>query len=167
MKRAVLVFVLVIGCGTGSAPVSQPSFFVPSASPGWTDTCHTSAQEFCVLNPDVTQATIGETICVPGWTATIRPPSSYTSALKIKQIAAEGLADTNPSDYEEDHRMPLELGGAPSDPLNLSPESHSGSYLKDADEDSFKFGICRGTWTLTQAQTMFVARWLGPYPEYK
>lgn len=31
-----------------------------------------------VTNPDVTQATIDKTICVPGWTKTIRPPASYT-----------------------------------------------------------------------------------------
>src|SRR3712207_3940055 len=43
------------------------------------------------LNPDVTQATIGSTICVRGWTRTIRPPSSYTSALKVEQLAEYGL----------------------------------------------------------------------------
>ena len=32
-------------------------------------------------------------------------------------------ADTNPiSDYEEDHLIPLELGGSPTSPLNLWPE---------------------------------------------
>jgi hypothetical protein len=36
----------------------------------------------------VTQATIGKTVCVKGWTATIRPPASYTSALKRTQLAA-------------------------------------------------------------------------------
>jgi serine protease inhibitor len=39
-----------------------------------------------VLNPAVTQATIGSTICVMGWTDTIRPPTSYTNALKVQQI---------------------------------------------------------------------------------
>jgi hypothetical protein len=34
------------------------------------------------INPDVTQATIGKTICVPGWTAKIRPPVAYTNLLK-------------------------------------------------------------------------------------
>jgi hypothetical protein len=34
----------------------------------------------------VTQGTIKTTICVKGWTATIRPPSSYTSALKRVQL---------------------------------------------------------------------------------
>jgi hypothetical protein len=34
----------------------------------------------------VTQATISKTICVKGWTATIRPPTSYTNALKKAQL---------------------------------------------------------------------------------
>ena len=34
------------------------------------------------FNLDVTQATINSTICVSGWTSTIRPPSSYTTRLK-------------------------------------------------------------------------------------
>src|SRR5436190_23881636 len=64
-------------------------------------------------NPDVTQSTIDTTICVSGWTATVRPPSSYTTALKVKQIAEYGYSDTSTADYEEDHLVPLELGGAP------------------------------------------------------
>lgn len=39
-----------------------------------------------VANPDVTQDNIKQTICVSGWTKTIRPPSSYTSKLKLEQI---------------------------------------------------------------------------------
>ena len=39
------------------------------------------------LNPDVTQVNIHSTICVPGWTATIRPPPDYTDALKVKPDA--------------------------------------------------------------------------------
>ncbi len=42
-------------------------------------------------DPAVTQATIGTTICTPGCTATVRPPSSFTDALKAQQIAALGL----------------------------------------------------------------------------
>src|SRR5439155_27135550 len=44
-----------------------------------------------VLNPEVTQATIGRTICVRGWTRTIRPPSAYTSGLKLEQLRRLGL----------------------------------------------------------------------------
>jgi hypothetical protein len=35
----------------------------------------------------VKQATISGTVCVKGWTKTIRPPASYTSALKKQQLA--------------------------------------------------------------------------------
>jgi hypothetical protein len=67
------------------------------------------------LNPEVTQATIGSTICVRGWTRTIRPPQSYTSALKRQQLREFGYSDRRMSDFEEDHLVPLALGGAPYD----------------------------------------------------
>src|SRR5581483_3255450 len=41
-----------------------------------------------VLDPDVTQATIHSTICVRGWTSTIRPPVEYTNELKLRQMRA-------------------------------------------------------------------------------
>src|SRR5206468_13008823 len=61
----------------------------------------------------VTQATIASTICVKGWTATIRPPASYTNALKKAQLAEWHYTDQNPSHYEEDHLISFEVGGAP------------------------------------------------------
>jgi hypothetical protein len=61
------------------------------------------------LNPDVTQATIGSTVCVRGWTSTVRPPTSYTSALKVQQMAEYGETDDPPSAYQEDHLISLEL----------------------------------------------------------
>jgi hypothetical protein len=73
-------------------------------------------------NPDVTQATIGSTICVSGRTSTVRPPTSYTNPLKVQQIAQYGYSDTSTADYEEDHLIPLELGGSPRSTLNLWPE---------------------------------------------
>ncbi len=38
------------------------------------------------INPDVTQANIGSTVCVRGWTKTVRPPASHTNRLKKFQI---------------------------------------------------------------------------------
>ena len=66
--------------GTGPAD-RLPGEPDPSLTPG-------------VLNPAVTQATIHSTICVSGWTATIRPGSPYTGALKVQQIAQYGYGDT-------------------------------------------------------------------------
>ena len=55
-----------------------------------------------VLNPDVRQETIGETICKRGWTRTVRPPTSYTNELKLRQMQEYGVGG-NPSGYQEDH----------------------------------------------------------------
>ena len=71
-----------------------------------------------VVNPDVTQASITETICRSGWTRTIRPPVEYTNELKLEQMKAYRRAGA-PSDYQEDHLISLELGGHPTDPRNL------------------------------------------------
>lgn len=114
------------------------------------------------LNPDVTQATIGSTICVSGWTATIRPSTSYTNALKQQGIIDYGYSDTNMSDYEEDHFLPLELGGAPKDPKNLWPEPHSGdenAYSKDSVENAVKKAVCAGQATLDDAQQAMLTDW--------
>ncbi|MEV4150830.1 hypothetical protein AB0J40_44750 [Amycolatopsis sp. NPDC049691] len=113
-------------------------------------------------NPDVTQSTIGSTICVSGWTATIRPSTTYTNGLKKQGIIDYGYSDTSMSDYEEDHFLPLELGGAPKDPLNLWPEPHSGdenSYSKDSVENAVKKAVCAGRVTLAAAQNAMLDDW--------
>jgi hypothetical protein len=69
-----------------------------------------------VTHPDVTQETIHQTICVSGWTATIRPPSSYTTKLKTQQIKEYRYKEKRLAEYEEDHLISLQLGGHPRDP---------------------------------------------------
>ena len=76
------------------------------------------------VNPAVTQANIQQTICERGYTKTIRPPVSYTEPLKRRQLREYGYADQHIWHYEEDHLVPLEVGGAPRDPRNLWPEPH-------------------------------------------
>ncbi|HEY2061120.1 MAG TPA: hypothetical protein VGH57_22315 [Amycolatopsis sp.] len=115
-----------------------------------------------VTNPDVTQSTINSTICVSGWTSTIRPPTSYTNPLKVQGIADYGYSDTSLADYEEDHFLPLELGGSPRDPKNLWPEPHSGSknsYSKDSVENAVKKAVCAGQATLSAAQHAMLTDW--------
>jgi hypothetical protein len=146
------------------ATVSPDSSPTPVATVA-ADPCHEGTVVYCVLNAAVTEATIRSTICVSGWTARVRPPTSYTEPLKLSQLAAEGLTGSA-SAYEEDHRVPLELGGSPADPLNLSPEAHPGSYAKDAAENAAKAQVCGGA-DLRTVQAAFVARWLAPYPGYR
>jgi hypothetical protein len=52
------------------------------------------------LNPKVRQSTIKKTICKSGWTKTIRPPVSYTNALKIQQMILYEETGS-PSEYEK------------------------------------------------------------------
>ncbi|MFE4758479.1 hypothetical protein ACFRIB_51470 [Streptomyces mirabilis] len=113
-------------------------------------------------NPNVTQSNIGSTICVSGWTDTVRPPTSYTNPLKAQGIIDYGYSDTNMSDYEEDHLVPLELGGAPRDPGNLWPEPHYGTKTastKDGTETKLKNAVCNGTITLSAARSAIKNNW--------
>jgi hypothetical protein len=98
-------------------------------------------------NPSVRQSTIRRTICVPGWTRTVRPPASYTNALKLKQMPLYGETGP-PSAYEEDHLIPLELGGAPRSPKSLWPEPRAQARKSDPLETRLKTQVCRRTITL-------------------
>jgi hypothetical protein len=103
------------------------------------------------LNPSVRQSTIKRTICERGWTKTIRPPVGYTNALKIQQMVLYEETGS-PSEYEEDHFIPLELGGAPRNPENLWPEPHSQSKLSDPLETQLKRKVCKHLMTLKKAR---------------
>ena len=141
--------------GLAGPTAGQPVEPNPSLTPGSTSSA-------------VTQATIRTTICVSGYTRTVRPPASYTSALKVRQIAQYGYADTNPHDYEEDHLISLELGGAPRDPANLWPEpwtivasngNPAGARVKDRFENYLHAQVCTGRLTLATAQRQIARDW--------
>lgn len=149
---ALAVAGLTLSTGTAQAASCSQAYLPlpdPSCTPG-------------VYNPDVTQSTINSTICVSGWTATVRPPTSYTNPLKAQGIIDYGYSDTNMADYEEDHQIPLELGGSPRDPNNLWPEPYSGAqtaHSKDGVETKLKNAVCNGTITLSAARTAIKNDW--------
>lgn len=121
------------------------------------------------INPEVTQANIQDTVCVSGWTHTIRPPGSYIAKLKRQQMRAlnpPGAA----SAYHEDHRVPLCAGGHPSDPRNLWPQPLKGQW-RDADKNMLEQSVCRqlcrGDITLEHAQAYFLdPDWTKVYETY-
>jgi hypothetical protein len=104
-----------------------------------------------VLNPEVTQATIRSTICVHGWTRTVRPSSTYTGDLKLRQMAEYGVRGS-PSGYQEDHLISLELGGDPVDPRNLWPQPRPWADRVDRVENELNDAVCSGRLTLAEAQ---------------
>lgn len=168
-RYIVLAALFLAACGNPAPPSSHPSgspspSAPPTASPV-SDACHEGDVVLCALNPDVSQATIGSTICRSGWTGTVRPPASYTDRLKAEQLQRWDLAGPA-SAWEEDHRMPLELGGAPRDEMNLSPEQPASPNPKDRNEDALHKLVCAHQIGLVAAQVELAGRWLGPYPTY-
>ena len=125
-----LVTELLLACGAQaqSDRVGPADIYLDSArTPG-------------AANPEVTQRNIRDTIFNRHWsTKLIRPSAEYTSKLKKKQLreygdtvhqtraqlinANTGKVDTtrcvlrsdNPACYEEDHLIPLEDGGDPTE----------------------------------------------------
>ena len=125
-----------------------------------------------VTNPSITQENIKDNICNPSWsTSSIRPTSSYTTALKISQIKSMGYKDTNPSHYEEDHVISLELGGDPKSHQNLYPQPYEvyfnkvriGAHEKDKVENFLHKEVCNGDITLAQAQKDITTNWVEIY----
>lgn len=123
------------------------------------------------INPAVTQADIHSTICVRGYTRTIRPPERYTERLKRRQIREYGYRDRKIWHYEEDHLLALSLGGSPTSPENLWPEPHKveggwGAFVKDHLEDRLQHLVCSGRITLATAQRAIVGNWIQAYRRY-
>ncbi|MDH6108689.1 hypothetical protein P3T36_002390 [Kitasatospora sp. MAP12-15] len=164
---AVTLAAVPLALVTAPAATARAATWVPQATATCSQAYLPLPDPTCTpgaLNPSVTQSTIDSTICVSGWTTTVRPPTSYTNRLKAQGIIAYGYSDTNMSDYEEDHFIPLELGGSPTSPLNLWPEPHANvgggtSYSKDSVENALKRAVCAGQVDLAPAQQAIAANW--------
>lgn len=137
---------------------AQGSLPNPSRTPGAT-------------NPAVTQENVGETICVRGWTRTVRPPEEFTYQMKRWQVREWRYENRRLRDYEEDHLVPLALGGAPDDARNLWPEPWVssdgwGADRKDELEAALSRLVCSGQLPLAAAQTAIATDWIAAYRRY-
>ena len=123
------------------------------------------------INPQVTQENIHSTICVSGYSKTIRPSSSYTNRIKTSQLKSgyNHNGDINLSDYEEDHLIPLELGGNPTSISNLFPQPWLVGWnagKKDRLENKLHSMVCNGAISLATAQSVFKTNWISGYSKY-
>ncbi|MGZ8983004.1 MAG: hypothetical protein ACXW11_03500 [Methylotenera sp.] len=121
------------------------------------------------LDSFVTQTNIQETICVKGYTKTIRPPQNYTNKLKKYQIREYDYQDSNPKHYEEDHLVPLNIGGSPNDPLNLWPQPRNSEWnatKKDILEFKLYKLVCHGVVPLNEARNAMATDWIRAYKKY-
>jgi hypothetical protein len=119
----------------------------------------------------VTQATIGSTICVSGYTSRIRPPESVTEPEKLASAAAYSYTGSLHT-AEYDHLISLELGGDPNDPANLWVEPNdranatSVNNSKDTLENRLHALVCGGQLSLTSAQEAIATNWPAAYGTY-
>ena len=86
------------------------------------------------------------------------PPTSYTNKLKVQDIEDYGFKDRVLGHYEEDHLIPLAVGGSPRSPKNLWPEPYKGKFgarVKDKLERFLHDRVCDGTVRLSRARKAF------------
>lgn len=117
----------------------------------------------------VVQSNIHQTICHRGYAQSIRPPRQYTDRLKRKQIREYRYPDRDPRLYEEDHLIPLSLGGDPTDERNLWPEPRQGAWnaaRKDELEFVFYKMVCTGRIGLVEAQREMASDWITAWKRY-
>jgi hypothetical protein len=121
------------------------------------------------LNPQVRPDNINSTICVAGWTKTVRPPVAYTNGIKRKLLREQGIPPSNISEFELDHVVPLALGGAPRSPANLKLqpwEGPDGAKKKDRIEVKLQCLVCSGQVPLSVAQREIGEDWQAAYRKY-
>jgi hypothetical protein len=111
------------------------------------------------LNPAVTQATIGGTICKPGWTKAVRPPFRVTDQIKRDKLSAAGWTDADKNRFELDYIIPLSLGGAPDDPKNFQLEPGNEVVEKEALEACLPRLVCERRLMLDEARKAVWRDW--------
>lgn len=115
-------------------------------------------------DPRVTQANIHQTICVKGYTKTVR---NIPNAVKAVVYLRGQVTDHR--SVEVDHLISLELGGS-NDIANLWAEPYEprpGAREKDRVENWLHKQVCSGAMTLAEAQRVIVTDWPGVYRSIK
>lgn len=108
----------------------------------------------------VTQATIHKTICVSGYTKTVRAVSGTDKKYVLHRDEVKEPA-------EVDHFVSLEIGGSNDRDDNLWAEPYSGpavgnygARIKDKVETALKREVCAEKMTLKDAQSCIVSDWI-------
>jgi len=104
------------------------------------------------LNPSFTPGAVRPlskaTVCQTKWSADRR---HVTERMKRDVAAKYGVPWSQHGDYEFDHLIPRELGGA-DDVANLWPQAWAEARVKDREENRLHRAVCRGEISLRTAQ---------------
>jgi hypothetical protein len=105
-----------------------------------------------VVNPEVTQQNIYQTICDARWRKLERPSRRYTDKIKKRWARQQGV---DKRDYELDHIVPLCAGGAPYSEENLQLQPWPEAREKNGLEERTCKAICDGSISLRKGQGRF------------
>jgi hypothetical protein len=117
-------------------------------------------------DPAVTQETLAMTVCVPGYTQSIRHRARLLSRHKLALLADAGLTPEAAADFRLDHILPLTLGGNPHALSNLALQPLALSYRKDRIERKLGCLVCTGQISLDDAQSAILEDWQAAYHKY-
>lgn len=124
--------------------------------------CMQTSHGCIALNPDVTSDTIARTICVSGYTKSVRPGTSYANGVKAKLIREAGIEPSRMGDFELDHLVPLAVGGHPRKLSNLMLQPRYGensAIEKDKLEVRLQRLVCSHRISLDAAQYCIAENW--------
>ncbi|MCC8394571.1 hypothetical protein LJ656_18430 [Paraburkholderia sp. MMS20-SJTR3] len=124
------------------------------------------AQLSGMLDERVTQESVGETICRPGYARTVAPPFDELMAHKDRLLAERGIDADEGAGLALDRRVPVMLGGSPDAPANLDLlpwAGPQGERRKARAAAMLKRCVCDGQLSLAQAQAAIAGNWSAVY----
>ncbi len=164
-----IVLACLTACATAPTPPAQSQGQLPTSTPE----SHAARSPFTeppgMTWSAVTQSNIGTTICTAGWTAIVRPSTSYTQGVKRKMLRDAHLPEADAIKYELDHFVPLALGGHPRSIDNLWLQRWDGAWnarVKDHLERALQVKVCKGEVTLLDARSAIEQSWKRAYEKY-
>lgn len=128
-----------------------------------------SACDRGVSNPEVTQETVGQTICVPGYAKAVRPPTNFTNRVKQVLLKRADRDQAELSKYKLDYIVPLALGGHPRKLENFAlklRDGASGAKRKNRIEAKLQCLVCSDQMTLADAQREISTDWQAAHDRY-
>ncbi len=128
-----------------------------------------AAQDASMLDPRVTQQSIGNTICRPDYADSVSPSVDTLMAMKARLLAERGISKTDGTRYALDRRVPVLLGGSPDAVSNLELlpwAGANGERRKARLAVRLKHCVCEGKMTLGDAQAQIFGNWAVDYPGF-
>jgi hypothetical protein len=168
MSASSFFFRVLFVAGTLAAGVSLGAV-AHAASEYPSHTVPDDALTLGAIDPRVTPDNIQRTICRPNWVRNARPSTSYLQTVKGLYLKRSDLADKRGKSYVIDFRIPLSVGGHPTDPGNLWPQPVGAEWnaaAKDKLETYVQREVCAGRISLADGQEVFRKNWVDVFHLY-